>query len=575
VADAGGADSERTSRWQSIWDETWRSGDGGEFSGWISSYTGEPIPEADMREWLNHTVERILSLQPRRVLEIGCGNGLILKRVAPSCAQYCATDFSQQALQHLQASLDLPLAGCDVSFKQLRADEIGTLPSHAFDTIIINSVVQYLPDVETLMRVLELAFERLSPGGSIFVGDVLNHELMNALHFSLELHQAGDERAVAEISQRAARRSEQEEELFVAPQFFAALRRKHPQISSVRLLPKVGRADNEITRFRYDAVLSTAAVAARPGTSSSVDWQQKKLSLANVLKLLTEERPAALRVTNIPDARVLPHLRAMELASDERGEVGMLRARISADSTLVCHPQEFHDLAQSIELSAEITCGTQPGTFDCLVTEHGVLSGTTAHFEPSVALAKGWNEYANTPARAQHGGLQRELRSFLQQRLPDHMIPSAFIVLQTLPLTPNGKIDRRALPDPVQTEDRSPTALQPANVIESALCSVWSEILDVQSIGVTDNFFERGGHSLLATQLISRLRSIFQIDLPLRAIFESPTVRQLAAVLQAREPQPGQTERIATLLKRVETMSPEALKQTLEEKRATLSHTTR
>jgi amino acid adenylation domain-containing protein len=126
-----------------------------------------------------------------------------------------------------------------------------------------------------------------------------------------------------------------------------------------------------------------------------------------------------------------------------------------------------------------------------------------------------------------------ELRSYLRERLPEYMVPSAFVPLEQLPLTPNGKVDRRALPAPEQ--DGSSALLEyvaPRTQTEELLCQLWAGVLKAERVGITDNFFELGGHSLLATQLVSRVREIFQVDLPLRRLFELPTVSDLAAALQ-------------------------------------------
>ena len=122
-----------------------------------------------------------------------------------------------------------------------------------------------------------------------------------------------------------------------------------------------------------------------------------------------------------------------------------------------------------------------------------------------------------------------ELRRFLVARLPEHLIPSAFVALDTLPLSPNGKVDRRALPDPDPTRPELEAAfVAPRTPLEAAIARIWSEVLGIDSIGVHDNFFELGGHSLLATQVVSRIAETFHLDLPLRTIFETPTVAQLA-----------------------------------------------
>jgi amino acid adenylation domain-containing protein len=124
-----------------------------------------------------------------------------------------------------------------------------------------------------------------------------------------------------------------------------------------------------------------------------------------------------------------------------------------------------------------------------------------------------------------------ELREHLRGRLPEYMVPSAFVTLEAFPLTPNGKVDRKALPAPgVGREQRGePTA--PRTELERRLCEIWCEILGVERVGITDSFFDLGGHSLLATRVVSRVRSSLGRELPLRALFEHPTIEELCARL--------------------------------------------
>ena len=124
-----------------------------------------------------------------------------------------------------------------------------------------------------------------------------------------------------------------------------------------------------------------------------------------------------------------------------------------------------------------------------------------------------------------------ELREFLHQWLPDPMIPSLFVTLSTLPLTPNGKVDRQALPVP---ERISPdlTDVAPRTPTEEAIAAIWMEVLNLETVSVHSHFFDLGGHSLLATQVLSRLRETFQIELPLRQVFEARTVAEIAEVVE-------------------------------------------
>jgi acyl-CoA synthetase (AMP-forming)/AMP-acid ligase II/acyl carrier protein len=136
-------------------------------------------------------------------------------------------------------------------------------------------------------------------------------------------------------------------------------------------------------------------------------------------------------------------------------------------------------------------------------------------------------------ASPEHPPAIADLRHFLREKLPSHMIPSAFVLLDRLPLTPNGKVDRRRLPEP---ENRHPgletSFVSPRTELEKTIAKIWQELLRVNKVGLHDNFFDLGGHSLLMTQVISRVREAFQVELPVRRFFESPTIAALARLIE-------------------------------------------
>lgn len=161
-----------------------------------------------------------------------------------------------------------------------------------------------------------------------------------------------------------------------------------------------------------------------------------------------------------------------------------------------------------------------------------------------------------------------ELRRFLMEKLPEYMIPSAFVHLDALPLMSNGKVNRRALPAPeVARPDLEGTFVAPRTSVEEVVAGLWAKVLGLEQVGIHDNFFELGGHSLLATQVIFRVRDTFQVDLPLRSLFEAPTVAELSLAMLAHEAKPGQTEKIAQVLKQIEAMSAEDIKETLQNRK--------
>jgi amino acid adenylation domain-containing protein len=161
-----------------------------------------------------------------------------------------------------------------------------------------------------------------------------------------------------------------------------------------------------------------------------------------------------------------------------------------------------------------------------------------------------------------------ELRAHLQAQLPEYMVPAAFMMLDSFPLTPNGKIDRKALPPPELAQAISEKSyVAPRGPVEAVIAALWAEVLGLERVGVHNNFFELGGHSLIAIQVIARIREILRVDLAVKSIFEARTVAELADVIVASEARPGQTEKIAAVLLKLGSMSPEEKSAMLEKKR--------
>jgi acyl carrier protein len=158
------------------------------------------------------------------------------------------------------------------------------------------------------------------------------------------------------------------------------------------------------------------------------------------------------------------------------------------------------------------------------------------------------------------------LHAYLGQHVPAAMIPARFSLLDQLPLTPNGKVDRQALPVPdwamlAVAENFVP----PQTPLEEVVAGIWAEVLRLEQIGVHDNFFTLGGHSLLATQVISQLRDLFYMEIPLRRLFEHPTVAEFVAMLLHDPETRGQVEKTAQLLLSLSQLSEEEVESRLEE----------
>jgi amino acid adenylation domain-containing protein len=158
-----------------------------------------------------------------------------------------------------------------------------------------------------------------------------------------------------------------------------------------------------------------------------------------------------------------------------------------------------------------------------------------------------------------------ELRKFLRKKFPDYMVPSAFIVLDSLPLTPSGKVDRKSLPVPEAVlEDMEIPFVAPRTPIEEILAGIWVDVLGLKEAGIHDNFFDLGGHSLLATQVVSRLRKALQVELPLRSLFEMPTIAGLAVLITQSQAGDTDPEEMDRLLAELEDPSSDTLSESGE-----------
>ena len=539
--------SEFISQWQTLYEDTYSQTPAESdalfnITGWNSSYTGQPIPPEEMRQWVDSIVERILSLRPARVLEIGCGTGLLLLRLARHCARYLGTDFSMQALSHVQQQL--ALSGPELShvmLSQRMADDFDSIQPRAFDSVILNSVVQYFPGIDYLLRVLEGAVEAVEPGGFIFVGDVRSFPLLETFHTSVQLGQASSWLPTAQLQQRIQRQAAREEELLVAPSFFTALKQHLPRISHVEVIPERGRHNNELTQFRYHAILHVGLQPAQTADISWLSWQKERLTLPAIRQLLEETEPEILGVSDVPNARLSSEITAQQLlANGRRPQTVAELNKVVRETSPVdwVDPEDVWAISRELPYAAEISWAASRvnGSFDVIfrkrANESASRSGIVIANFPGEALAvKPWDEYANNPLRAiaEHR-LVPHLRSYLKEKLPAYMMPAAFVLLDELPLTPSGKLDRRALPAPEQARpELAQSYVGPRTATEEWLCGIWAEVLKLERVGIHDNFFEAGGHSLLATQVNARVREVTQIELPLRALFEAPTIAEWGA----------------------------------------------
>ncbi|MGW3994742.1 methyltransferase [Amycolatopsis sp. NPDC004772] len=426
VAEAGD-DRARVEEWQLIYEwvygELPESGGLGEnFVGWHSTYTGLPIELAQMREWRDATVERIRSLRPRRVLEIGVGTGLLMAKLAPSCEEYVATDFSPTVIETLTGQVAADPALAHVTLHSREADDFSGLPANHFDTVVINSVVQYFPGIGYLADVLRQAAALIAPGGAVFVGDVRNLRLLRAFRAAVLAEEVA---AAPDTARELVENSVLEEkELLVDPDFFPALAATLPGIAAADVRLKRARHHNELSRHRYDAVLrKEPAETVEPAHTQA--WDPAALET-----LLSDVRPPSARITGVPNGRV-----ARELAALAKLDTGSTPVAVTAPD-----PEDLHEIGRRRGYQAAVTWSAGgSGLVDVVYTRDG--EPVTV---PASAAMPGlpFTAYANAPSRAaKTSTFVAELRAYLAARLPAEAVPHAFVTVEDLPVG-TGHADR-------------------------------------------------------------------------------------------------------------------------------------
>jgi len=247
-----------------------------------------------------------------RVLEVGCGTGLLLTRLAASCAQYVGVDFSATVLDQLSRYLARRPGLEHVSLQQAMAHELSFVADDSGDLGILNSVVQYFPDVDYLLQVLAEAVRVTAPGGHIFIGDVRSLPLLGAYHASVQLYKALDEMSLEELRRRTHQAQRNEKELALDPVLFEELGQRWDKIGRVHKRLKPGAYDNELSRFRYDVLLELGNKEALVEPPSWVSWDEAGEWRAALAQALTRAPDQSVGIRGLRDGRVAQATRLID-----------------------------------------------------------------------------------------------------------------------------------------------------------------------------------------------------------------------------------------------------------------------
>ncbi|GGE47137.1 non-ribosomal peptide synthase protein (TIGR01720 family)/amino acid adenylation domain-containing protein [Pedobacter psychrotolerans] len=545
--------SERVSEWQSVFEHTYSidndtvSDPMFNIKGWKSTYTDEPIPPEEMKEWVDDIVSLVLSGKPKNVLEVGCGTGLLLFRIAPHTNSYTGTEISATAIEYLTESITaLPGLWEQVKLLQLAAHQLTSLPSGSFDTLVINSVVQYFPDAAYFNALLGEAIRLLQPGGRLIIGDIRSLSLQNVFHTSVQYDKATIDTPISVLQQRIKAALDNEKELLIDPAYFIDLQRQFDEIGLVEILPKNGECENELFRFRYQAVITLKEQVTKDLPAIAwLDAASGDFTPLAISNYFAANNNAPVGIAGVSNSRLIKENRLVSLINERAltETVATLHEEIGAlsndlDETLILQ------LAAQYNYQAYTGWARQlnGGRYDMVLTNAATTPANLAatyynRFLLTQPLPDPHREKISNPMLQQlRNKVIPELRTFLNAILPDYMVPAYFVVLDKFPLTINGKLDRKALPMPVAIRSVSGTTYRaPRTSMEEQLTLIWQQVLQIDQIGIHDNFFDLGGHSLKATQVVSRMHQQHGLKLDLKTFFALPTIAELASALEGKE----------------------------------------
>ncbi|HIY40206.1 MAG TPA: hypothetical protein H9836_03625, partial [Candidatus Nocardiopsis merdipullorum] len=330
-----------------------------------------------------------------------------------------------------------------------------------------------------------------------------------------------------------------ENELLIDPRFFTWLRERISGLGRIEVVPKEGNYDNELSRFRYDVVLEKAVSPHTQVDARWTDWERGGLTVQAVKDMVRAADRQVIALAKVPNARIHQHHERWTrlLAASGDATVGDALGEITDDPAGVgaVDPERLRALGRSCGYDVELSwaSGYPDGAFDAVLRAPG---GAWTDFRPPHGIETDSADLANMPLHREIGAdLRNRLRDRLSRTLPSFMMPSTLTVVDAVPMTTSGKVDRAALLAEASGRGAEQPYRAPRDAVELRLTRIWESVLDVERVGVQDDFFELGGDSLVAIRLTTEVRSAFGVSLGLADQLAARTVEQVAEMVRRGE----------------------------------------
>ncbi|KAI4248827.1 MAG: hypothetical protein L6R40_000838 [Gallowayella cf. fulva] len=507
---------------------------GRDFIGWSSMYDGSEIDKGEMNDWLDDTINTILNGgSAGHVLEIGTGSGMMLFNLAShGLESYIGVEPSARAVDFAAKTAKcLPALADKVHVFKGTAEDILRLDKPISPSlVVINSVIQYFPSQDYLLNIIQYLVN-LGSVETIFLGDVRSYSLHKEFLATRTLHIVKEDASLEEFGHVLGNLEKVEPELLLDPAFFTSLPSRMSGVRHVEILPKRIKATNELSSYRYAAVLHIKPQHQQAQTQhveevspdSWIDFTLNNLDRQSASDLLGNSSAAAtVAMSNIPYRNIVYEreiVSTVEKASGRRSNSGNWLSALREESQRCPSLSAFDlaELARQAGYEVEISWArqySQHGGLDAIFyrcdtnTEHR-KTRTLFRF-PTDHEGRAYHLLSSKPLRQQiEAKVHEELEKMLRSRLPSYMIPHSITVLDKMPVNHNGKTDRKLLSDRVQQKaERTVEKRSPSTTTQKAMQVIWSEVLNIEpsAIGIDDGFIQLGGNSLGAMKVVNMAR---------------------------------------------------------------------
>ncbi len=477
--------------WDQVWDNTYANANTDnlfdEYIGWVNSSNGEKIPKVEMDAWLDATCSRILALNPQHVLEIGCGNGLILSRVAPHCQRYDGIDISSECICKLKQYIQHKPWKSKVSLDVKAAHEFDK--TKKYDLVIINSVVQYFPSDNYLSSLLNKLSLHLTTHGLVFIGDIRAYEYISMF--------------ANEFNKKASKLTE----LLIAQSYFINYVRNSRIFHSLNIQLKHDSYNNEINKYRYDVILSKE--------------KSPEISFAEISSTIHLDKILASNLNAI--------------------KINSLQNAFFSKSKTALLPSEIFLLAKKYHYLPNIFISSEDETkFTCLLNKLNLTLNINCFPNINKNTQHANILSLNTCQLFENNNRKITIQQTLRSMLPYYMIPQEIYFTEALIYTHHKKLDRKQSINMIKTYIKEKNSYQQENIDDDSsktiLLDIWSTLLNIDKLLIKpkSNFFELGGHSLLIVMLLKKIEDRLRVKIPLSGLYNRANFVTMLELINAK-----------------------------------------